>query len=185
MTNRADCNPATGKCYAYVSDPYSFSSARAYASAQGYNGQAGYLAAITTADEASWIAANVDGIGANFWVGARENLYLNDMQQVVHRYWAWATGPTRGLYVGFPDLGIAMPTGDTSFHCMTSLSGTWTVEDCEATHPVLIEWSCSGGFAWDMTGCVGLSSASVGIVAHSCRRDRSARLRQRKAVRGP
>ena len=78
--------PATGHHYLYVSDPgIRWNEAKEAATTHTYLGIEGYLATITTPEEAQLTGVQVTGTG---WIGGTD-----EMEEGV---WKWATGPEEG-----------------------------------------------------------------------------------------
>lgn len=79
--------PTTGHYYSYISAPgISWQEARVAAESQSYYGLQGYLATLTTAEEAQLAGAQSPGVG---WIGATD--------AETESIWKWVTGPESGM----------------------------------------------------------------------------------------
>ena len=97
--------PSTGHYYEYVADVgILWTEARIRAEERTYNGLPGYLATITSADEAQLTGEQADGTG---WIGGSD--------AAVEGTWRWVTGPEAGTIFWIGDVNGSAPNGEFSF----------------------------------------------------------------------
>ncbi len=97
--------PSTGHYYEYVADVgIPWTEARVKAEERTYNGLPGYLATITSADEAQLTGEQADGTG---WIGGSD--------AEVEGTWKWVTGPEAGTVFWMGDSNGFAPNGAFSF----------------------------------------------------------------------
>ena len=97
--------PSTGHYYEYVADVgILWTEARVKAEERTYNGLPGYLATITSADEAQLTGEQADGTG---WIGGSD--------AEVEGTWQWVTGPEAGTVFWIGDSNGFAPNGAFSF----------------------------------------------------------------------
>ena len=97
--------PSTGHYYEYVADVgILWTEARVKAEQRTYNGLPGYLATITSRDEAQLTGEQADGTG---WIGGSD--------AEVEGTWKWVTGPEAGTVFWIGDFGGSAPNGAFSF----------------------------------------------------------------------
>jgi gliding motility-associated-like protein len=97
--------PSTGHYYEYVADVgIMWTDAKVKAEERTYNGLPGYLATITSADEAQLTGEQADGTG---WIGG------SDAEQ--EGTWKWVTGPEAGTVFWIGDVNGSAPNGAFSF----------------------------------------------------------------------
>ena len=134
---------STGHYYEYIADAgITWDNAKAAAEAKNYDGNDGYLATITSAEENAFVAAKCDGDG---WLGGSDNGH--------DKVWKWETGPEANqifcyqnntttnngagiasaiMYQNFApnepndygDAGLGIADGENYLH-MRSTSGLW------------------------------------------------------------
>ncbi|MCA0931889.1 T9SS type B sorting domain-containing protein [Lutimonas saemankumensis] len=97
--------PSTGHYYEYVQDiGITWTLARTAAEARTYYGIPGYLATITSAEEAQLSGEQADGAG---WIGGSD--------QEVEGTWKWVTGPEAGTVFWIGDMNGSPPNGEFAF----------------------------------------------------------------------
>lgn len=97
--------PSTGHYYEYVQDiGITWTLARGAAEARTYYGIPGYLATITSAEEAQLSGEQADGAG---WIGGSD--------EEVEGTWKWVTGPEAGTVFWIGDMNGSAPNGEFEF----------------------------------------------------------------------
>ncbi|WKK64608.1 T9SS type B sorting domain-containing protein [Lutimonas zeaxanthinifaciens] len=97
--------PSTGHYYEYVPDiGITWTLARAAAEARTYYGIPGYLATITSAEEAQLSGEQADGAG---WIGGSD--------EELEGTWKWVTGPEAGTVFWIGDMNGSAPNGEFAF----------------------------------------------------------------------
>ena len=97
--------PSTGHYYFYVPNPgISWTQARAEAEAQTYFGLQGYLATITTEEEATLAGEQSAGTG---WIGGSD--------AEIEGTWKWVTGPEAGMIFWIGQFNGSAPNNEYSF----------------------------------------------------------------------
>ncbi|MBT8376123.1 MAG: lectin, partial [Bacteroidia bacterium] len=97
--------PSTGHYYFYVADlGITWAQARDAAAAQTYFGLQGYLATLTSQEEAQLAGEQSAGTG---WIGASD--------QEVEGTWKWVTGPEAGMVFYIGAVNGSAPNGEFSF----------------------------------------------------------------------
>ena len=105
--NLGDANylPSTGHYYVYVSSPgITWTTAKLLAEQQEYFGLTGYLATLTSLEEAEFAGEQSSGVG---WIGA------SDAQ--VEGEWKWVTGPEEGTIFWLGQVDGVPQDGQYSF----------------------------------------------------------------------
>jgi hypothetical protein len=109
-----------------------FASAITQASQSLYNGQFGYLAAVSSQDEYNFID---ETLGArNVWLGA------TDIQQ--DGTWLTAAGPNISMPAPTNLWAFGEPFGGSSENCALSMAGGLRDANCNETHFYVIEYEC-------------------------------------------
>ncbi|UCE92610.1 MAG: T9SS type B sorting domain-containing protein [Flavobacteriaceae bacterium] len=97
--------PSTGHYYEYVQDiGITWTLARTAAEARTYYGIPGYLATITSPEEAQLSGEQADGAG---WIGGSD--------EEVEGTWKWVTGPEEGMVFWVGDMNGSAPNGEFAF----------------------------------------------------------------------
>ncbi|KQW43760.1 MULTISPECIES: lectin-like protein [unclassified Roseateles] len=109
-----------GHYYLYVPDAVSWQDALATAAASSWQGQAGYLATITSAAEDSFVGATV--ASANLaWIAASDDGDENN--------WTWRAGPEAGQALGYTNWASGEPNnccdGENFVHLNWLATGQW------------------------------------------------------------
>lgn len=119
--------PSTGHYYEYVSEVgITWTEARDKAELHTYNGLEGYLATITSADEAKLTGEQAEGAG---WIGG------SDAEE--EGIWKWVTGPEAGTTFWIGNANGYAPNGQFAFWNHSEPNDLYGEDYAHVTHPDL------------------------------------------------
>ncbi len=161
-------DPVTGHTYQYVSNPLSWSAAKTAANAMTFEGEHGYLANITSAEENTFVATKSGA--ADVWIGATDDqTYVNAAltaagkptisydPQIIGEYY-WGDGPEVGTNFSttlesptavdglFSSWANTEPNNWSEIEgCAVTnwdgVMGDWNDLECARTNPYLVEFN--------------------------------------------
>jgi LPXTG-motif cell wall-anchored protein len=146
-------NPTNGHLYMRVPATASWEASRDAAAALVHDGQQGYLATITSADENNFVAT-LGGGGTAYIAATTEIAYVNPLRAPAAQYTSnaqiagnphWGAGPEAGLPATYVPWFPGEPNGTATDRCMLTNwfltnAGLWNDGGCGDAYPSIIEF---------------------------------------------